>query len=84
MPAHFAGRLPHEGTAWRGRAVLLLWGLGYPFEMAWSLGPSGDPDYAHDLKTSIERLDDVRLIDLLDATAEHRGDASHLEWLSFG
>lgn len=84
MPPHFGGRLPREGRAWRGRAVLLLWGLGYPFEMAWSLGLSGEADDATELRTSIERLDDARLIELLDATADRRGDASHLMWLAFG
>lgn len=70
--------------AWRGRAILLLWGLGYPFEMAWSLGLADDVDYARDMGAGIGRLDDAQLIDLLDATAERRGDASHLQWVSFG
>ena len=84
LPAHFLARLPMDGRAWRGRTVLLLWALGYPLEMAWSLGMGADRDQAREFEQLMARLDDQRLIVQLDASAEARGDGSHLEFVPFG
>lgn len=84
LPSHFLSRLPTHGRAWRGRTVLLLWRLGYPLEMAWSLGLADDPEQAAFYEATIADLDDARLIGLLNATAEARGDGSDLEWIEFG
>lgn len=84
LPPDFYARLPRHGQSWRGRTVLLLWGLGYPLEMAWSLGLTGDPEQAASYREVIVDLTDEHLIDLLDATAARRGDGSHLTWASFG
>ena len=61
-----------------------MWGLGYPLEMAWSVGLADDPEQAAFYESAIADLDDARLIGLLDATARTRGDGSDLEWVSFG
>lgn len=84
LPAHFVARLPTDGRAWRGRTVLLLWALGYPLEMAWSLGMTADPDQSREFEQLMAQLDDQRLVAQLDASAEARGDGSHLEFVSFG
>jgi len=72
LPEPFYRRLPEDGRAWRGRTVLLLWGLGYPLEMAWSLGLAEDPEQASVYESAMADLDDARLIGLLAATTEAR------------
>lgn len=84
LPAPFLARLPEDQATWRGRLVLLLWALGYPLEMAWSLSMTADDEQARSLKDLIAPLTDERLIAQLEATAETRGDGSHLEFVSFG
>lgn len=37
LPRPFVDRIPPQDRSWRGRIILMLWGLGYPLEMAWSL-----------------------------------------------
>jgi hypothetical protein len=84
LPAHFYARIPRPDRPWRGRIVLTLWGLGYPLEMAWSLGMTSDPDQSAAYRDAVGQLDDQRLVRLLDASAETRGDGHHLEFVSFG
>jgi hypothetical protein len=84
LPAPFRLRLPEGEASWRGRTVLLLWALGYPLEMAWSLGMTADAEQASTFEELISRLDDQRLVAQLDASADIRGDGSHIEFLSFG
>lgn len=84
LPPAFYERLPHGQAAWRGRTALLLWALGYPLEMAWSTAMTADALHASDFERLMARLDDDRLIAQLDATADVRGDGSHLEFVSFG
>ena len=70
MPQAFYERLPHDGASWRGRTALLLWALGYPLEMAWSMAMTADAQHASDFKLMMARLEDDRLIAQLDATAD--------------
>jgi hypothetical protein len=84
LPAPFRLRLPEGDASWRGRTVLLLWALGYPLEMAWSLGMTADVEQASTFEELISRLDDQRLVAQLDASADIRGDGSHLEFVSIG
>ena len=78
LPAEFAARLPRKDGFWRGRVALLLWALGYPFEMAWSVAMDRDRATSRRFKASIGRLDDRRLVALLDATEQTRSDAARL------
>lgn len=84
LPPAFYERLPPSQMSWRGRTALLLWALGYPLEMAWSAAMTADARHASDFERMMARLDDDRLIAQLDATADVRGDGSHLEFVSFG
>lgn len=84
LPAQFLARIPLPDRSFRGRIVLLLWALGYPIEMAWSFGMTGEAEQVRFYKEALSQLDDERLIGQLDATVAIRGDGSHLEFLSFG
>jgi hypothetical protein len=84
LPAPFRLRLPQGEASWRGRTVLLLWALGYPLEMAWSLGMTADAEQASTFEELMSRLDDRRLVAQLDTTADIRGDGGHLAFVSFG
>lgn len=84
LPPEFATRLPLVGGHWRGRMALLLWALGYPLEMAWSLAMTDDPLAEQRFEQSIARLDDARLLSLLEATRVSRGDGSHLAFVTIG
>ena len=75
LPEPYASRLPRRERAWRGRTVLLLWGHGYPLVMAWCLAMTDDPDQSAFYRDAIAALDDARLVQLLEATGEHRRDA---------
>lgn len=81
LPAAFLRRLPPGEEHWRGRTVLLLWALGYPFELAWVLGMAHDARQAAHYEHAIARLDDQQLIDQLEATWSTRGDASGLSFV---
>jgi hypothetical protein len=84
LPPEFLARLPSGPEArWRGRAILALWTIGYPLEMAWVLSMDPDPAGARHLEETISRLDDERLVDQLEATRDRRGDGSHLAFVSF-
>jgi len=61
LPDQFLQRLPADKAHWRGRTVLLLWALGYPLEMAWSLGTTADAEQAQMFRELMSRLDDDRL-----------------------
>ncbi len=52
--------------------------------MAWSYAVSADGDLAGELQGWMAQLEDARLIGELEATAEIRGDGSHLEFVSVG
>lgn len=84
LPEPFWRRLPPLDRWWRGRTILLLWALGYPLEMAWSYGISVEGERAAELQGWMAQLEDARLIGDLEATAEIRGDGSHLEFASLG
>lgn len=84
LPRTFYERLPVQQRWWRGRAALLLWALGYPLEMAWSLAMTPDDQQGREFERLMARLDDDRLIAQLDSSAATRGDGSHLEFVSFG
>ena len=84
LPAPFYARLPPAERSWRARGVLMLWGLGYPLEMAWSLSMGDDDELNATVRAHASEDDDQRLIALLDATADVRGDDHHLEFASFG
>lgn len=84
LPADFAARLPAADWDWRGRTVLFLWALGYPLEMAWAVGLADDPEQVSFYRESLDRLPDNELAGLLDASADRRGDGSHLTFASFG
>ena len=83
LPEPFRRRIPPADRWWRGRAVLLLWALGYPLELAWSFGMTADAELADELRRWMAQLDDARLIADLEASADVRGDGSHIEFASF-
>jgi hypothetical protein len=84
LPGPFFARLPEADRWWRGRAILLTWALGFPLEMAWSYAMSRIDGEADELRELMARLDDLELVAQLEATAELRGDGSHLEFVSLG
>lgn len=81
LPATFLRRLPLGEEHWRGRTVLLLWALGYRFELAWVLAMVDDASQAAHYEHAIARLDDQQLIDQLEASSSTRGDASRLSFV---
>ena len=84
LPRPFYERIPRQDRAWRGRTILMLWGLGYALEHAWALGMTDDDDQVGFYRDAVAQLDDRRLIDLLVATEATRGDGQHLAFVSFG
>lgn len=84
LPKHFYVRLPGHERAWRGRIVLLLWALGYPLAMAWSLGLTTDQEMVDVYRDAVARLDDERLVAQLDATKAARGDGSEFSFWTIG
>jgi hypothetical protein len=83
LPPAFATRAPVGPNGWRTRTALVLWALGYPLEMAWAIAMDRHPASSRRFRSSVSRLDDARLVDLLDATTEARGDGRELSFVAF-
>ena len=82
LPPEFAARLPSGAEAWRARVALLLWCLGYPLDMAWSVAMDQSDGTSTMFRTSIARVADDELEELLDATRTSRIDTRHLSFWS--
>ncbi len=84
LPRDFFVRIRERDRAWRGRIILMLWVVGYPLGMAWSLGLTDDVAMVAFYRDAVSRLDDARLIAALDASVDTRGDGSEFSFWSLG